>query len=298
MEARVQAAEAELDQAGPRGRGRARPHPGRGRGTRHGAGGGASGSASPGRAGRARARPGTGGRRRGRLPWRTTAPAASRRPGPGAGAVSPVRSADRGRYAADWPQISVAIRFGRAGGQCECAGEYGAGHAGRCEARHGQAHPVTGSLVVLTTAHRDHVPELLPSEPLRSLPALSPGYDSGHHAMTRARTRQAPRHGWYGALPGPWPEAAGTGGITEPETRAAADQCGRWRCGAGRSQRELCGGRGGLPSGGRGDTIMTDELVSEMTKAEKVRRCNSCPGPASCSEFGRCVLKMTQPPTR
>ena len=73
--------------------------------------------------------------------------------------MSPVRAADRGRYPADWPQISVAIRFGRAGGQCECAGECGTGHPGRCEARHGQAHPVTGSLVVLTTAHRDHLPE-------------------------------------------------------------------------------------------------------------------------------------------
>ncbi len=39
---------------------------------------------------------------------------------------------------------------------------------------------------------------------------------------------------------------------------------------------------------------MTDELVSEMTEAEKVRRCNSCPGPASCSEFGRCVLEVTE----
>ena len=73
--------------------------------------------------------------------------------------MSPVRAANRGRYPADWPQISVAIRFGRAGGQCECGGECGTGHAGRCEARHGQAHPVTGSLVVLTTAHRDHMPE-------------------------------------------------------------------------------------------------------------------------------------------
>jgi hypothetical protein len=39
---------------------------------------------------------------------------------------------------------------------------------------------------------------------------------------------------------------------------------------------------------------MTDKRVSEMSEAERVRRCNSCPGPASCSEFGRCVLEVTE----
>ena len=106
--------------------------------------------------------------------------------------MSPVRAADRGRYPADWPQISAAIRFGRAGGQCECAGECGTGHAGRCEARHRQAHPVTGSLVVLTTAHRDHVPEHCdPANLFAACQRCHLAYDSGHHAVTRARTRQA-----------------------------------------------------------------------------------------------------------
>jgi hypothetical protein len=136
--------------------------------------------------------------------------------------VSPVRAADRGRYPADWPQISVAIRFGRAGGQCECAGECGTGHAGRCEARHGQAHPVTGSLVVLTTAHRDHLPEhCCPANLFAACQRCHLAYDSGHHAMTRARTRQARATVGMEPLPGPWPEAAGTGGTAEPEARAA-----------------------------------------------------------------------------
>ena len=58
-------------------------------------------------------------------------------------------------YPSNWAEISKSIRFGRAGGQCECWGECGAGHEGTCEARHGQPHPVTGSKVILTTAHLD-----------------------------------------------------------------------------------------------------------------------------------------------
>jgi hypothetical protein len=64
--------------------------------------------------------------------------------------VSPIRAAEQRRYPRNWPEISKAIRFDRAGGRCECTGERGAGHEGRCEARHRQPHPVTGSKVVLT----------------------------------------------------------------------------------------------------------------------------------------------------
>lgn len=59
---------------------------------------------------------------------------------------------DRSRYPANWPQVSYEIRFVRAQGRCECTGECGK-HEGRCNAEHGKAHPVTGSLVILTTAH-------------------------------------------------------------------------------------------------------------------------------------------------
>ena len=37
---------------------------------------------------------------------------------------------------------------------------------GRCEAQHRQAHPVTGSLVMLTMAHRDHGFWRLPADVL------------------------------------------------------------------------------------------------------------------------------------
>jgi hypothetical protein len=87
------------------------------------------------------------------------------------------------------------------------------------------AHPVTGSPVVLTTAHRDHVPEHYgPANLFAACQRCHLAYDSGHHAMTRARTRQARATAGMGPLPGPWPEAADTGGTAEPEARATADQ--------------------------------------------------------------------------
>ena len=72
--------------------------------------------------------------------------------------MSPLRAADKRRYPCNWPQISKSIREDRARGRCECTGECGAGHEGRCEARNGQPHPIAGSRVVLTVAHLDHTP--------------------------------------------------------------------------------------------------------------------------------------------
>jgi 5-methylcytosine-specific restriction endonuclease McrA len=104
--------------------------------------------------------------------------------------VSPLRAADRRRYPHDWPEISKAIRFGRAGGRCECAGECGAGHEGRCEARHGQPHPVTGSKVVLTTAHRDHQPENCdPANLFAACQRCHLRYDADLHRANAAWTR-------------------------------------------------------------------------------------------------------------
>ena len=59
---------------------------------------------------------------------------------------------DLSRYPANWSQISNEIRFERAHGQCECTGECGT-HETRCEARHKEPHPITGTTVILTTAH-------------------------------------------------------------------------------------------------------------------------------------------------
>ena len=126
----------------------------------------------------------------------------------------PVRPENRSRYPADWDNISDQIRFGRAGGRCECCGECGLYHlegakvqgGTRCEARHGDAHPRTGSSVWLTTAHLDHQPEnsdnpggVFAELPLErsNLRAMCQGchlhYDRDHHAERARETREERR---------------------------------------------------------------------------------------------------------
>lgn len=70
----------------------------------------------------------------------------------------PIRPENRALYPDDWKDISAHIRFERAEGRCECTGECGEHDGQRCEARHGEAHPVTGAKVVLTVMHLDHDP--------------------------------------------------------------------------------------------------------------------------------------------
>lgn len=94
----------------------------------------------------------------------------------------PIRPENRGRYPAEWPEISKRIRFGRADGRCECEGECGVDHArelsrihgffvrhSRCFERHGEPHAITGSIVVLTVAHLDHTPENCDEDNLRAM---------------------------------------------------------------------------------------------------------------------------------
>ena len=117
--------------------------------------------------------------------------------------MSPVRAADRHRYPDDWPQISRRIRFARAAGRCECAGQCGTGHPGRCPARHGQLHPVTGSRVVLTVAHLDRTPENCAEGNLAAMcQRCHLAYDAAQHAAAAARTRQARRTAGMDPLPG------------------------------------------------------------------------------------------------
>lgn len=60
----------------------------------------------------------------------------------------PVKPENLKRYPKDWKQIRARI-LERAGNACEW-----------CGAKNGEAHPKTGSKVVLTIAHvRDHAPE-------------------------------------------------------------------------------------------------------------------------------------------
>jgi hypothetical protein len=98
-------------------------------------------------------------------------------------------------YPDDWAVISARIRFGRAGGRCECHGECGrvSGHLakdGRCRNHDGMPAWGSGALVRLATAHRDHWPPNVDDD---NLVAFCQGchlaYDQEHHVAVR-RERQ------------------------------------------------------------------------------------------------------------
>ena len=129
----------------------------------------------------------------------------------------PIRPENVDRYPDDWNHISDVIRFGRAGGRCECCGECGLDHEHpivrapdapeeRCHAVHAKPHPVTGSNVILTTAHLDHQLEnsddaggVFVELPLErsNLRAMCQGchlhYDRDHHAERARQTREERR---------------------------------------------------------------------------------------------------------
>lgn len=127
--------------------------------------------------------------------------------------MTPIRDSERARYPANWStEIRPAI-LARAGGRCECLGECGHDHQAenlevfgitrwpstrtpsgveRCIARDRRDHPVTGSRVVLTVAHRDHTPEHCDDSNLfAACQRCHLAYDRDHHAETRRATRQA-----------------------------------------------------------------------------------------------------------
>lgn len=89
----------------------------------------------------------------------------------------PIRPENAARYPKDWKLRSHFIRFVRARGRCEW-----------CGAQHGQPHPVTGSIVVLTTAHvHDDRPEACA---LLNLAALCQKCHNRHDMKDRARRRR------------------------------------------------------------------------------------------------------------
>ncbi|MCY4464807.1 MAG: hypothetical protein OXE46_04650 [Chloroflexi bacterium] len=59
----------------------------------------------------------------------------------------PIKPEHKHRYPADWKAISLRIRQ-QAGWRCQW-----------CDAEHGEPHPQTGSIVILTVAHLNHMPE-------------------------------------------------------------------------------------------------------------------------------------------
>ena len=88
----------------------------------------------------------------------------------------PIHPDMKDRYPDDWAAISHRIRFERAHGRCEW-----------CGAEHGRPHPITRSLVVLTTAHLDHTPENNADD---NLAALCQRCHNKYDAPKRAQNRK------------------------------------------------------------------------------------------------------------
>jgi hypothetical protein len=111
----------------------------------------------------------------------------------------PIKPENANRYPANWDEISLSIREDRAGWRCECRGECGmvhrrdsgCGDRWRCRATSGQPHPITGSKVVLTVAHLDHVPENCDPANLRAMcQRCHLRYDAEHHRQSREETKR------------------------------------------------------------------------------------------------------------
>lgn len=98
----------------------------------------------------------------------------------------PIRPENRARYPKNWRAIADAIRE-RAGQCCEGSPAYP-----DCRAENGQAHPVTGSRVVLTVAHLGHTPENCEAHNLKAMcQRCRLTYDAEHHKRTAYATRKA-----------------------------------------------------------------------------------------------------------
>ncbi len=100
----------------------------------------------------------------------------------------PILKENRAKYPKDWPEISDRIRFGRACYRCEFLTDDGE----RCTARHGQRHPFTGAIVVLTVAHLNHNESDCREENLRTGCQLHHNrYDLKHRLESRQRRRRS-----------------------------------------------------------------------------------------------------------
>lgn len=108
----------------------------------------------------------------------------------------PIRPSQRPLYPTDWSDISRTIKQ-RAGWRCEGSPAYP-----DCRAEHGAPHPVTGSKVVLTTAHLDHNPANCAANNLRAwCQRCHLTYDAPHHAETRRVNKLRKIHAKQTSIP-------------------------------------------------------------------------------------------------
>jgi hypothetical protein len=102
----------------------------------------------------------------------------------------PIKTENRARYPRNWAAISRRIRHKRARGRCECRGECGIDHGGRCPAINGERN-ARGSRVVLTVAHLDHTPEHAEDCNLLAMcNACHLRLDTDQHGKSRAATER------------------------------------------------------------------------------------------------------------
>lgn len=98
----------------------------------------------------------------------------------------PIRPENKHRYPANWKSEIRPSILARASHRCEGSPRYPA-----CRAENGQQHPVTGSIVVLTIAHIDHVIENCHPDNLRAwCQRCHLTYDAKLHALTRKATKE------------------------------------------------------------------------------------------------------------
>lgn len=97
----------------------------------------------------------------------------------------PIRPERKALYPKNWKEIVKKIKD-RAGNRCEGSPDYP-----DCRAENGKPYPVTGSKVVLTTAHLNHDETDCRDENLRCwCQRCHLNYDKEHHAETRRRTKR------------------------------------------------------------------------------------------------------------
>lgn len=98
----------------------------------------------------------------------------------------PIRPENKARYPQNWREIVASVRE-RSGNRCEGSPDYP-----DCRAANGEAHPESGSRVVLTTAHLDHQPENCDLSNLRHwCQRCHLNYDAEHHRINAWKTRHA-----------------------------------------------------------------------------------------------------------
>jgi hypothetical protein len=94
-------------------------------------------------------------------------------------------------YPPNWRQISRYIRYDRAGGVCECTGECGQNHPGRCTEQDGKQARTFAGRVMLTVAHLDHDTHSANPANLRAMcQRCHLRYDIDHHRRNRNRKRR------------------------------------------------------------------------------------------------------------